>query len=423
MLVAGIMAMANFVVNFFRDIALLLWEFGQWFIGMLKQFANMIAQVLKFILKIIAEIIGYIFRAIVSGVRALLGCLAKQRGSDSSLVKVSFGFVHITSVLCVDYLDPGLGIDIPFLIASFNVSMLVNSIPLMSFIFMLKLSSLLRGTEITFNVEANLFDLTNETSTTPIVPRAISNLMTNKEFLGSLFSTAISQFLAEAGIIGGIEASTLIAGLSSCWNLLAGAMVYLAGFGAWYVSYENSLPPADKYFESLGASIACIMALIYGLFKLINMFRSLWSAFKMNRELLTLDDYLNKNWKKLREYEDSWKFAAGAIFATSVASILLTIYLAPTNYSWITTIVDIALFIFEKIVGNVFGAYIVLWKWLGSVERFEELLEMVTIKYGKGASIFGIAACGSAIIAHIAYLVIVLMRLSEAWNKYINSLS
>lgn len=47
MLVAGIMAMVNFIINFFKDLALLLWEFGQWFVGMLRDFVDRVAQALK----------------------------------------------------------------------------------------------------------------------------------------------------------------------------------------------------------------------------------------------------------------------------------------------------------------------------------------------------------------------------------------
>ena len=54
MLVAGIMAMAGFIVKLFKDIALLMWEFGQWFIGMLKAFANKIVQAFKFVIKTIS---------------------------------------------------------------------------------------------------------------------------------------------------------------------------------------------------------------------------------------------------------------------------------------------------------------------------------------------------------------------------------
>ena len=72
MIAAGIMAAANFIAKIFKDTLLLLREFGQQFIGMLKRTANKIAQTFKFLLKTTAWLIARAVMAFLSMLKNLI---------------------------------------------------------------------------------------------------------------------------------------------------------------------------------------------------------------------------------------------------------------------------------------------------------------------------------------------------------------
>ena len=75
MLAAGIMAVANFIAKLFRDIALLLWEFGQWFIGILKELANGIVDAFRKVLEATSWVLRGIIMLIIEAIKTAMKTL------------------------------------------------------------------------------------------------------------------------------------------------------------------------------------------------------------------------------------------------------------------------------------------------------------------------------------------------------------
>lgn len=98
MLVAGIMAVVDFVVKLFKDLALLLWEFGQWFIGTLKNFVGRVAQALKIMIKAVAWIMVKAMELMIRAIKYVIeNIIGIGLGSDliSLEARISGGVLEI----------------------------------------------------------------------------------------------------------------------------------------------------------------------------------------------------------------------------------------------------------------------------------------------------------------------------------------
>ena len=80
MMIAGIMAMVDFVVKLFKDIALLMWELGQWLIGVLSSAWDRITSTFKEILKAASWVLKGIIMLVIEAAKKVLKTIGVNIG-------------------------------------------------------------------------------------------------------------------------------------------------------------------------------------------------------------------------------------------------------------------------------------------------------------------------------------------------------